>query len=271
MANTLHFHVLLTRCRYATAQFQRTRRLAAAGNVIQLTFHGQQRDIADGAQIQPFAVNHQLAFGQLMLQEHPADGFQVVMRRHIHDSQIFVVKLPVRFRAFAITLDQVGKKLEVLADVRIHVHRHKTCELDKARIHQLTPADETARHAADHIVFKPLQVFAGGIIVHISRVDAGIHRSAHQRHAARLVRIIGHGHITGGHQHRHTGLTHRQHMCVRPQMLHKLNQVIDIIIEVEGTIAERYIAGVAPIGDVDLMIRQKLAHRTTQQRSEVAR
>src|SRR5690606_20696756 len=84
MANPFDFNMLLAGCRNITAQIQRTGGLATTGNIIQLTFHGQQSSITDRTQINALAAELHLASGQLMLKEYLADSVEVIQARHIH-------------------------------------------------------------------------------------------------------------------------------------------------------------------------------------------
>ena len=60
-----------------------------------------------------------------MLQKYLANGVQVIVRRHIHNSEIFVVELAVGLGAVAVTFDQIGEELKMLRYMTVHIHRHK--------------------------------------------------------------------------------------------------------------------------------------------------
>ena len=55
------------------------------------------------------------------------------------------------------------------------------------------------------------------------------------------------------------------------QLLHELDEVVDVVVEPEGTGFERHVARVVPVGDVDVVVRQQRANGVAQQRGEVAR
>ena len=60
-------------------------------------------------------------------------------------------------------------------------------------------------------------------------------------------------------------------MRAGPELLHELDEVVDVVVEAEGTGFERNVAGIVPIGDVDVVVGEQGAHRIAQQRREVAR
>ena len=59
-------------------------------------------------------------------------------------------------------------------------------------------------------------------------------------------------------------------MGVGPEELQHLDQVIDIVVEIELAVGQRHLAGVAPVGDVDVGIGQQRLDRAAQQRRVVA-
>ena len=187
------------------------------------------------------------------------------MRWHIHYRQILIVKQPMPFGAFTIALDQIGKELEVFTDVRVHIHGHKTGELNKPWIHQLTTAGKATRHPTNDVIFKPLKILARGVIIHFGRIDTDIDRPTHQRHTGWQTRVVILRHQTGSNQSRYTRLAHRNHVNVWPQGTTEFNQVVDIIIKMKSAICHRYITGIFPVSDIYLMIRQKLPYRPPQQ------
>src|SRR3954467_12281014 len=56
-----------------------------------------------------------------------------------------------------------------------------------------------------------------------------------------------------------------------PDQLEILDQIIDIVIEVEAAFAERHQLRVAPVGDVNVAVRQQPLNRTAQKRRIMAR
>jgi hypothetical protein len=59
-------------------------------------------------------------------------------------------------------------------------------------------------------------------------------------------------------------------MHVPPENSKKLNDVVDIIVEVEGARHARDEACVLPFGDIDLVMRKKIADRRAKKRGEMA-
>jgi hypothetical protein len=63
----------------------------------------------------------------------------------------------------------------------------------------------------------------------------------------------------------------RDHVHIRAQVPDEVLHVIDIVVEVEGAVRHRHHAGVDPVGDVDVLVRQQGAHGVAQQRGVVPR
>ena len=81
---------------------------------------------------------------------------------------------------------------------------------------------------------------------------------------------IAHGlHQRHGGEHRDGRLADRHHMHVSPEKPKKLNDVVDIVVEVEGAGRARHEAGVLPFGDIDLVMREEIAHRAAEKRREM--
>ena len=108
-------------------------------------------------------------------------------------------------------------------------------------------------------------------IVHGGRIDAGVDRSAHQDHGCRRVGILVRFHQRDRGQHRHRGLTHRDHMGVAAERMQDRDHVFDVVVEIEPAFRSRHHARVRPIGDVDIVIGQKGFDRAAQQRRKMAR
>ena len=79
------------------------------------------------------------------------------------------------------------------------------------------------------------------------------------------------GHDGGGGERLNRRLTDRHHMRALAHHAEELHQVIHVIVEPERTVGERHVAGIMPIGDVDVVVGQQGAHRAAQQRGEMAR
>ena len=66
-------------------------------------------------------------------------------------------------------------------------------------------------------------------------------------------------------------MAHREHMGVRPKEMQKIDEVIDVIIEIELILGGGNHAAVAPIGDVDVVIRQHRLDGAPHECREVSR
>jgi hypothetical protein len=106
--------------------------------------------------------------------------------------------------------------------------------------------------------------------VHAGRVDAAVHRAGHQGQAARLGRVVVLGHDGGGGQRRHAGLADGHHVRARADGGQEADHVVDVVVQAKAPCAA-HIAGVVPVGDVDVVVLQQRAHGLAQQRGEVAR
>ena len=120
-------------------------------------------------------------------------------------------------------------------------------------------------------MFKPREGPFEGQIIHRCRRLARVHWPAHHRQARRGAGMIILVHQRHGGQRRYRRLAHRQHVRIRAQCFEELDQIIDIVVEVEAAFTGRHQAGVAPIGDVYLVIGQQPLHRAAQQRGIMAR
>jgi hypothetical protein len=273
---TLGFQVALFLAHNAGAQVVGGLGLAGARDVVQFTFHGEQRrggdvlgthalDLAFGRAHIPGAV-HQLVF-----LEHRLDGFQVVVGVHVEHRVVLVVELAVGFGAGVVALDQVLEVVIVAGGVPVRVHRHKARVLQEARVHTPASAGEVVWHAVDHIVFKPLIAAVHGQVVHGRGRSARVNGAAHHGHGQRG------GFTAAGHQrhrcqHRHRGLAHADDVAVAVHALQVANEllhVVDVVIQVEFAFGQRHQAGVFPVGDVDLVVLEHGAHGVAQQRGVV--
>ena len=110
-----------------------------------------------------------------------------------------------------------------------------------------------------------------GELVDAVGIDARVDRPAHQDHGLRHVRILVGFHQRDGGQHRHRRLAHRDHMRIAAEHVQDGNHVVDIIVEIEAALRHRHRAGVAPVGDVDVVIGQEGLDGAAQQRRVMAR
>jgi len=81
--------------------------------------------------------------------------------------------------------------------------------------------------------------------------------------------------IVGGHQRygREGGdgrLADSKQVGVRTQRDNKVDDVLDVFVKAEAALHQRDIAGVGPVGDIDVVVGQQGAHRAAQERGEVA-
>ena len=79
------------------------------------------------------------------------------------------------------------------------------------------------------------------------------------------------GHQRGGGEHLHAGLADREHVRAGADASQEMDDVGDIFVEAERAGGERHVAGVVPIGDVDVVVLQQGLDRVAQQRGEMAR
>jgi hypothetical protein len=97
-------------------------------------------------------------------------------------------------------------------------------------------------------------------LVGLTRVSA-----AHQHHRARHIGVIGGFHARDRRKHRHRGLAHRDDVNVAAQEMQDRNDVIDIVVEIERPFGQRHHAGVLPLCDVDVVVRQERLDSAAQQ------
>ena len=119
-----------------------------------------------------------------------------------------------------------------------------------------------------------LKGLAGGEFVRLLGVARGVHRRAHQHHRRRPAGVARRRHQAGRGHHRDAGLADRHHgdpVAVLREMLDHLDQVVGVVVEVEITVAQRNVARVDPVGDVDVVLGQHVGDRAAQQRGVVAR
>ena len=96
-------------------------------------------------------------------------------------------------------------------------------------------------------------------------------RAAHHGDGAGQGRVVSRLHQRHRRQHRHGGLAHRHHVQVGPERPEHLHDVVDVIIEIEAPGRDRHHAGVGPVGDEDLVVRQESLDGAAQQRRVMAR
>ena len=87
---------------------------------------------------------------------------------------------------------------------------------------------------------------------------------------ARLRGIVVLGHDRGGDQRLDAGLADRDDMGAGAEMLQKADDMGDIFVEAERPVGRLHVAGVVPVGDIDVVIGQQRMHGRAQQRGEMA-
>ena len=168
-----------------------------------------------------------------MLLKHVADGFDVELRRQVHDSEIFVVEGLDGFGLLLLALRQMAGKIDVLLDMALKVHRHEGGELHEAGIDLPERALALNGHVIDQIVLEPFERLALGEFVDLGRLDAGVDRAGHQGQRRRPRGVIVLRHDRGGGERRHRRLADRHHMRARAQLIEEGDQVLGIFVEAE--------------------------------------
>src|SRR5882762_225287 len=89
--------VLAPRRRNTGAQRMRGFGLAAAGNIVQFAFDGEERRVLDGLGPDSFARHIENAAREALLLEYANDGVQVILGRQIHHGVVLVIETAMRF------------------------------------------------------------------------------------------------------------------------------------------------------------------------------
>ena len=197
------------------------------------------------------------------------DGLQVIGRVEIADRAVFVVKGLAGIGAFAVARDQMFEHMVMALHVIAQVHAHKARQLQKAWIDPPPGTGILQRYGRDHGVREPFERALHGQIVDAGWRLAGINRAAHHGQRRRAARMLVCRHDRGHRQRRHRGLTHRQHVRAGANVLKKHLQIVDIIVEIELTRAQRDHLGVGPVGHVNLAALDHPRHGTAQQCGKV--
>jgi 2-keto-3-deoxy-L-rhamnonate aldolase RhmA len=72
-------------------------------------------------------------------------------------------------------------------------------------------------------------------------------------------------------QRRHAGLAHRHQVGAGAKQFSEGDDMLDVLVQAEAAFGQWHLAGVAPVGDVDVVVGQQGAGGVAQQRGEVAR
>ena len=151
------------------------------------------------------------------------------------------------------------------------IHVDEAGQLQEARIHPAHRARIHGRHRLDQIVPEPfIRTLFSQFIGHgggFSRING----RAHEGHRGRTRRIFILSHQRNRRQGRRARLTDRHHMGVVAQRRDHLAHIEHVITEIEASVIDRNLARIRPVGDVDLVIRQKGLDRAAQQGRVMAR
>ena len=177
--------------------------------------------------------------------------------------------------AVAVAAHQVLELVHVGVDVPVDVHREEARELQEARIDPARHAPARPGHHGDDVVLEPAERPLVGQLVRLLRVACRVHRRAHQHHRGRPARVAGRppsappppspGSPAGrppsprsarrpatGARSSRSGSRYSRRGRSSPSR-------------------HRHVAGVAPVGDVDVVVRQHVADGAAQQRRIVPR
>ena len=270
MARALGHVIFLLRLRQLLGERQRGLGLAEAADIVILALDGEQRGLGDGAGIDQATAVQPFALGQGMALKHDLDGLQVEFGGHVADRAIFLVEILAGAGAFLIALHQMLEHLIMAVEVAAEVHRHEASQLQEAGIHLAPRAGIQAGHGGDHILREPGMGPFGGKRVDRSRCLPRVDRPAHQGERARHAGVLVLRHEGGGGVAGHRGLTDREHVRARADLFQKLDDIVDIIVQIEAARFHGHILRVAPVGDIDVMAGQHALHRAAQKRREMA-
>ena len=206
-----------------------------------------------------------------MVLEHQLHRLKIEFRGQIEHGEIFVVEGLGGRGFFQLAVGEVFVKLAMRLYVALHVHTHEGGELHEAGINPAAAAGIARRHGGDQLLLEPVHRLALGKLVDLGRIDAGVDRAGHQRHRARLRRVVALRHHARRDQRADARLAHGDHMRAGSDLLQEADQVRSVIVEAERPIAERDIAGIVPVGNVDVMFGEHGAHGGAQQCREMSR
>ena len=113
-------------------------------------------------------------------------------------------------------------------------------------------------------------VLALGEAIDRRRVFPRIDRAGHEDHRARALQGRPSASISDDRSKHGDGrLADRHHMHVSSEKLKKLNDIVDVVVEVERAVGARHEAGVLPFGDIDVVMGKEVAHRAAEKRGEM--
>ncbi len=115
-----------------------------------------------------------------------------------------------------------------------------------------------------------MSCFLANLLTSVGRLPR-VDRAADQRDGARRRRVGVGVHQRRAGQHGHRRLAHREHVGLRAEVLAELPDVVDVVVQVEAGGRGRHVLGVAPVGHVDVVVRQERLDRAAQQGGEMPR
>ena len=242
--------------RQTSQQVQGSQTLTGGADIVLLAFDDLDSDFGDLAQIDLVPSNLEGVARDLAAFEDALDCRQVEFRRHIHYREIFVIEAVMRV-ALAPLAARFGRDLvrECLR-VAFHVHGNKACKLQQARIDQTAHALVFEAHALDGHVFKLPHRDRAAKVGDFGGRGVRVHGATGQGQRAGLrvgVKLCQIG--RRGKRQRH-GLTNRDHMRVRSQMAHEIDQIKRVILDIEFAFGNGNVAGIVPVCYPDFTIGQ---------------
>ena len=153
---------------------------------------------------------------------------------------------------------------------RSRFHRYEGGELHEAGIDLAECAVALDRHVVDQVLLEPFDRLAFGEFVDLGRLDAGVDRTGHQGQRRRACGMIVLRHDGRRRQRRDRRLADRHHVRARSHLVEEGDQMLGVILQAEPAVAERNVARVVPVGDVDVVVLQQRLHGAAQQRREMA-
>ena len=214
------------------------------------------------------------AVGHQPLLEDALDGLEVELGRQVHHRQVLVVEDAVLLGAVAVAADEVAELVDVGIDVAVDVHREEARELQEAGVDPAHEARGSARARGRRRCSRTSRAGAGGELVRLLRVAGGVHRRAHQHQRRRPLRVARPS--PSGSRPPSPGCRAGRPpspRCARRPARGARSSRSGSRCSRRGRSspsADRHLAGVEPVGDVDVVVGQHVADGAAQQRGVVA-
>ncbi len=151
------------------------------------------------------------------------------------------------------------------------VHRDETGKLHQAGIDHPADALVFRADALDCHFLELAHRHPAAKIGHLRRRRIRVDRATDQRERLRLRLGVELGEVGGGRQRERGGLADRDDVDIGPQRAHEIDKIEGVVLDIELALRHRNIAGVVPVGDIDLAIGQQRIDRRAQERGVVAR